>query len=274
MSLSTLKDVLDPALRNGYAVAGLVVLGWEDAVAFVQAAEAADCPVILQAGPGCREHTPLPILATMFRHLAENASVPVVAHLDHGRDVEVCLQAMDVGFSSVMYDGSMLPLADNIANTRRVVEAAAKYGVSVEGELGYVGYPDAPDNRPTVPAEAKQYVEATGLDALAISVGNCHLQTEANTHLDMTLLAEIEALTDVPLVIHGGSGLPATHRRELALHSKVCKFNIGTELRQCFGASLRRTLAQDTAVFDRNTILRSVIEPMQKQSMQIMQNLR
>ena len=110
MTLATLSDVLQPARAGGYAVAGLVTLGWEDMRAFVAAAEAETCPVILQAGPSCREHTPLPILGRMFRHLAEGASVPVVAHLDHGYTPKECQMALDCGFTSIMFDGSRKPL--------------------------------------------------------------------------------------------------------------------------------------------------------------------
>ncbi|HIC64794.1 MAG TPA: class II fructose-bisphosphate aldolase, partial [Paracoccus sp.] len=101
MTLATLSQVLQPALRDGYAVAGLVTLGWEDMRAYVAAAEAEGVPVILQAGPSCREHTPLPVLGAMFRHLAEHASIPVVAHLDHGYSSDECRMAIDAGFTSV-----------------------------------------------------------------------------------------------------------------------------------------------------------------------------
>ena len=124
MSLVTLSEVLKPALRDGYAVAGLVTLGWEDMRAYVAAAEAEGCPVILQAGPSCREYTPLPVLGAMFRHLAEGASVPVVAHLDHGYTAEDCHIAIDSGFTSVMYDGSRKPLSQNIEETAAIVELA------------------------------------------------------------------------------------------------------------------------------------------------------
>ena len=138
MPLVTLKDVLLPALQHGYAVAGVVTLGWEDMRAFVAAAEAENSPLILQAGPGCREHTPLPILGKMFRHLAEAATVPVVAHLDHGYTFDECQEALDSGFTSLMFDGSRKPLAQNIAETARVAELAHGAGISCEGEIGFV----------------------------------------------------------------------------------------------------------------------------------------
>ena len=140
MTVATLAEVLQPALRDGYAVAGLVTLGWEDTRAYVAAAEAENVPVILQAGPSCREHTPLPILGKMFRHLAEGVSVPVVAHLDHGYEHEECRIAIESGFTSVMFDGSRKPLEQNISETAAIAELAHAAGVSCEGEIGFVGY--------------------------------------------------------------------------------------------------------------------------------------
>lgn len=124
MTRATLAEVLQPALAGGYAVGGLVTLGWEDMRAYVAAAELENCSVILQAGPSCRAHTPLPVLGKMFAQLAEHASVPVVAHLDHGYTYDECAQALDSGFTSLMFDGSRLPLAENIAQTRAIVEMA------------------------------------------------------------------------------------------------------------------------------------------------------
>lgn len=267
MALATLTEVLTPCLSQGRAVAGLVVLGWEDALAYVRAAEAEDCPVILQAGPGARAHTPLPILAAMFRTLADGASVPVVAHLDHGESLEVCRDAVNLGFSSVMYDGSALPLAENIARTAEVVAMAHARGVSVEGELGFVGYaPGAGSqgtpSRGTDPAEVARFAAETGVDALAVSVGNSHLMTSAGAEVDWHRLRAIAAAApDLPLVLHGGSGLGHGLRRRIAAETTVCKFNIGTELRQAFGAALRESLARDPARFDRNQILRDTIGP-------------
>ena len=142
MTLARLRDVTGPAAREGRAVAGLVVLGWEDALAYVGAAQDVGCPVILQAGPGCRAHTPLAVLGPMFRHLAGTASVPVVAHLDHGASREECEAAIAAGFTSVMFDGSALPFAENVAATRAVVEMAHAAGVCCEGEIG-IGFKNA-----------------------------------------------------------------------------------------------------------------------------------
>ena len=124
MTIANLTDVLTPALDQGYAVGGLVVQGWEDACAIVEAAEELRCPVILQAGPGCRTHTPVSVLGPMFRALAEQAQVPVVCHIDHATTISECQAGIDHGFTSVMIDGSRLTLAENIALTAAVREIA------------------------------------------------------------------------------------------------------------------------------------------------------
>lgn len=274
MTLVTLAEVLQPALRDGYAVAGLVTLGWEDMRAFVTAAEAEGCPVILQAGPSCREHTPLPVLGRMFRHLAEAASVPVVAHLDHGYSAEECRVAIDCGFTSVMFDGSRKPLAQNIDETSAIAEMAHAAGVSCEGEIGFVGYSGGESSAGTDPDEAAQFARDTGVDAMAISVGNVHLQQEKQGGLDEPRIRAIEAVTQVPLVIHGGSGVPIAQRRSLALGSNVCKFNVGTELRLAFGDALRTAVTRDPDRFDRVQILKDTHDPMVAACRQVLRPLK
>ncbi len=274
MSLVTLKDVLQPALQHGYAVAGMVTLGWEDMRAYVAAAEAEDCPLILQAGPGCRAHTPLPVLGKMFRHLAEQASVPVVAHLDHGYTYEECQEALDAGFTSLMFDGSRKPLAENISETRRVVELAHGAGISCEGEIGFVGYDGGEGSAGTNPQEAAEFARETGVDAMAISVGNMHLQTDQSGGLDETRIGEIQALASVPLVIHGGSGVPAAQRQRLARTTNICKFNIGTELRQAFGTALRAAVNKDETRFDRVEILKDTHAPVMQAARTVLQAMK
>lgn len=274
MTLATLADVLAPAKANGYAVAGLVTLGWEDMRAYVAAAEAEDCPVILQAGPSCRAHTPLPVLGRMFRQLAEAASVPVVAHLDHGYTFEECREALDAGFTSLMFDGSRKPLAQNIDETAAVVELAHKAGISCEGEIGFVGYDNGEASAGTDPAEAQIFARDTGVDAMAISVGNVHLQTDQSGGLDEARIANIQALTDAALVIHGGSGVPAAQRRALATGTNICKFNIGTELRQAFGHALRAAVNRDAERFDRVAILKETHDPVVAAARAVLQTMR
>ena len=273
MTRATLKDVLTPCLTDGTAIAGLVVLGWEDALAYTRAAEAENRPVILQAGPGARAHTPLPILGAMFRHLADTATVPIVAHLDHGESLAVCAQAIDCGFTSVMFDGSALPLEENIAKTAEIARMAHAAGVSIEAELGHVGYPDRPSHG-TDPDEVAQFLAETNVDALAVSIGNSHLMTTANATVDLARLRAIQsAAPTLPLVLHGGSGLAPALRRQLARETTVAKFNIGTELRQTFGTALRQTLANHPDRFDRIQILRETIDPVTKAARAIIANL-
>ncbi len=264
MSVATLAEVLQPALKGGYAVAGLVCLGWEDMRAYVAAAEAEQCPIILQAGPSCREHTPLPVLGKMMRHLAERASVPIVLHLDHGYTLEECKEALDSGFTSLMFDGSRKPLAENIAATLQIADLAHQAGISCEGEIGFVGYDGGEASAGTDPQEAAQFARETGVDATAISVGNVHLQQDKEGGLDEPRIRAIEALTETPLVIHGGSGVPVAQRMLLAQTSSICKFNIGTELRMAFGNALRSAVNADPDRFDRVQILKETHDPVEQ----------
>ena len=264
MSAVSLADVLQPAMTGGYAIAGLVVLGWEDARAYVEAAEETGIPIILQAGPGCRKHTPVPILGKMFRHLAEQASVPVVCHIDHGYTREECEEGIDNGFTSVMFDGSKLEISENIDKTAGIVELAHAAGVSVEGEVGFVGYAQGAASAGTLPEEAARFDREAGADALAISVGNVHLKIEKTAGINIDLLREIETVTKLPLVVHGGSGIPVDIRQVLAKTSRVSKFNIGTELRMAFGNALRKSVMDQPDSFDRVALLQPTISPVRE----------
>lgn len=274
MTAATLSDVLARAVTGRYGVAGLVVLGWEDALAYVQAAEEARLPLILQAGPGCRKHTPVAILGKMFRTLADQAHVPIVCHIDHAYTYDECMEGIDHGFTSVMIDGSKLPISGNIAMTRRVVAKAHAAGVSVEGEVGVVGYTGGAASHLTSVAEAMAFDRETGADALAISVGNVHLSTEKADGINLDRLRAIGAATRVPLVLHGGSGIPAATRRMLARDYRVAKFNIGTELRLTFGKALRQTMAQKPDLFDRIEILKETMPALRAEAKAIMQSLQ
>jgi len=270
MTVATLAEVLQPAIANRTAVAGLVVLGWEDARAYVEAAEEAGLPVILQAGPGCRAYTPLPVLGKMFRVLAEQSRFPVVCHIDHAYSAEECAMGLDHGFSSVMIDGSRLPIDDNIAITARVAEMAHRAGASVEGEVGVVGYIDGAASAMTSPEDARRFDEESGVDALAISAGNIHLSTGKTAGIDFGIVRRIEAVTRSPLVLHGGSGIPPAIRRQLARETRVKKFNIGTELRMAFGAALRKSLADQPDCFDRLQLLGGTIAPLRREARAVM----
>jgi fructose-bisphosphate aldolase, class II len=273
MTLATLSDVLHPALKEGYAVPGLVCLGWEDMRAYAMAAQAERAPVILQAGPSCRAHTPLPVLGAMMRYLAASVDVPVVVHLDHGYTLAECRAALEAGFTSLMYDGSRKPLAQNIDETAQVAAMAHAAGISCEGEIGFVGYSGGETSAGTDPREAAIFARETGVDAMAISVGNVHLQTDHEGGLDEARIRAIEAVTDVALVIHGGSGVPHAQRAALAAGSRIAKFNIGTELRMAFGAALRAAIHADPARFDRVAILKETHDPVMEAARAVIRGL-
>jgi fructose-bisphosphate aldolase, class II len=274
MMLATLTDVLGPARAVNHAVAGFVILGWEDARACVEAAEETGQAVILQAGPGCRAHTPTPVIGKMLRHLAERASVPVVCHLDHARSFEECAEGVNAGFTSVMFDGSDLPLRENIETTARIVEFAHAAGVSVEGEVGFVGYADGRRSVATAPDDAGRFEAGTGADALAVSIGNVHLLTSPTGDIDIAALRAIEARTSLPLVLHGGSGIGPDLRRRLARETRVCKINIGTELRMAFGAALRESVMSRPGAFDRIELLTPTIAPVRAAAVEIIRQLQ
>jgi fructose-bisphosphate aldolase, class II len=259
--LVNLAKILAPAVEGGYAVGCFNVFGWEDARAVVDAAEQLSAPVVLAANLGFRQFVPLEVIAAMLRRLAADASVPVCVHLDHCHEIREILRAIDAGFSSVMYDGSQLPLAENIAGTREVARHAHAAGCSVEAEIGSVPYAEGRAHikaELTRVADAVRLAEEGSVDALAISVGNVHRLNMPGATIDFPLLARIEAAVRTPLVIHGTSGI---YEQDIArlVRSRVAKFNIGTVLRQAFGRSLRETLAHHPERFDRLEIMADVI---------------
>ena len=273
MTVATLSEVLKNAQQQKYAVAGLVVLGWEDARCYAEAAEELGLPVILQAGPGCRANTPVSILGKMFRHLAEQSRYPIVCHLDHGYTKDECIEGVENGFTSVMYDGSKLSLSENIENTHEISTYAHKHNVSVEGEIGFVGYKDGAQSQSTDPQQAKQFAELSGCDAMAISAGNVHLQTSTSSSIDMKVIDEIQSITSIPLVLHGSSGIDYELRRKIATTTNVCKFNIGTELRKKFGDTLREEIPRHPELYDRIQLINLTMDELKKSTKSVLENI-
>ena len=273
MTAVNLTTLLKKANKNNYAVAGLVVLGWEDALAYTQAADETGIPIILQAGPSCREHTPVPILGKMFRYLADQTKTHICCHIDHGYSLKECKEGMDNGFTSVMFDGSKLPLSKNIKASLSIVKLAKSYKVSVEGEVGIVGYHNGKISEGTKVNEAKRFVDESGVDAIAISVGNTHLQTNKIAKIDIKKIIDLQNVINIPLVLHGSSGIANAMRRKIAKTTNVAKFNIGTELRLIFGNSLRANILQDKDVFDRLKILKPTIKEIKKVAMKVILNI-
>ncbi|WP_432663078.1 class II fructose-bisphosphate aldolase [Wukongibacter baidiensis] len=251
--LVTLKEILNDASNSDYAVAGFNVFGYEDAVMVIEAAEELNIPVILMTNRDAVVHMPIKILGNILTDLAREAKVPVCVHLDHGKSVEEVVSAIKAGFSSVMYDGSQLPLEENIKRTKEIADIGHHFGVSVEGEIGSVGYSDPSIKAKamyTVPEEAKRFVEETGVDAVAVAVGTLHRMQAQEANIQYDRLAEIEKVVNVPLVIHGSTGVKDEDLSRLA-KSKVGKVNIGTALRMAFGNTLRDEVNDKPQEFDR-----------------------
>ena len=203
------------------------------------AAAKAGSPLLLQATPATIRFAGADFLVAMARAAARRYPIPVALHLDHAlelTDIQHCLEA---GFTSVMYDGSRLPFAENVANTRKVVEMAARYGAAVEGELGHVGAGDEEpsDSLYTDPDQAREFAQATGVDMLAVAVGTAHGLYRGEPQLDFTRLGEIAQQVKIPLVLHGGSGVQAGAIRQ-AIALGVAKVNIATELKIPFTKTL------------------------------------
>ena len=273
MTAVKLSSLLKKANKNNYAVAGLVVLGWEDALAFTQAADESGIPIILQAGPSCRAHTPVPILGKMFRYLTEQTKTPICCHLDHGYTLDECKEGMDNGFTSVMFDGSKLSLNKNINISSKIAKLAQSYNVSLEGEVGIVGYNHGKVSKGTNLNEAREFAQASGVDAMAISVGNVHLQTRKIAKIDINKIKDIETVTKIPLVLHGSSGISYVMRKKIAKTTNVAKFNIGTELRMVAGNSLRENFNKNKKIFDRLQLIKPTIVSIIKETKKIILNI-
>jgi len=269
--LANLTDLTGPALEGGYAVPCFNVFGYEDARAVVDAAEARKASVILAVNLDMTEFMPLHHITGMLRPVAESAGVSVCLHLDHNYEIDTVKQAIDCGFTSVMYDGSQQPIADNIAGIRTVVEHAHRQGVSVEAEVGSVPYARGRDHIKSAPTSVDEAVAMAELgqpDVLAISIGNVHRIENDYVDIDFENFDALEQAVKLPLVIHGTSGIKPEDIRHLARRN-VCKFNIGTCLRQRFGSALRHTLSSDEKLFDRLTIMQKIMPELSDEASQM-----
>ena len=259
--ITNLKDILLPAQDKNYAVACFNVFGYEDARAVVDSAEARNASVILSINLDMRQFMTMEEIVGMLRPMAEKSKAPVCLHLDHTYEVDAVKEAIDVGFTSVMFDGSQLPISENISLIRDVVDYAHPKGVSVEAEVGSVPYASGRDHIKsalTEVADALMMEQQGQPDALAISIGNVHRLESGSVEINLERFNELEKVLSLPLVIHGTSGLEDKDIQMLSLR-QVAKFNVGTVLRKSFGNSLRSTLESDPALFDRITIMKKVI---------------
>ena len=259
--ITNLKDILLPAQDKNYAVACFNVFGYEDARAVVDSAEARNASVILSINLDMRQFMTMEEIVGMLRPMAEKSKAPVCLHLDHTYEVDAVKEAIDAGFTSVMFDGSQLPISENISLIRDVVDYAHPKGVSVEAEVGSVPYASGRDHIKSALTEVTDalMMEQQGQpDALAISIGNVHRLESGTVEIDLERFNELEKALNLPLVIHGTSGLEDKDIQTLSLR-QVAKFNVGTILRKSFGNSLRSTLESDPELFDRIAIMKKVI---------------
>lgn len=248
--LSDLKSLVSAAYKNDYAVPAFNVYTYEDTVAVVEAAEEMRSPVIIMLSNRGVKHLGLEIAASIMLQIAKQSLVPVVVHLDHAKDLDTIFSAMKLGFSSVMYDGSDLPFDQNVENTKLVVRIAKVFGVSVEGEIGKIGRSKEDEEEfLTRPADAKLFYELTQVDALAVAVGTRHGMRQQTAKIDFKRIEEIQACVDVPLVLHGSSGVSD---EDLIKISKMHfgKVNFATILRETYVKQIRNILQSDPELSD------------------------
>lgn len=238
--LATLKEVLEKAEQGNYAVGAFNCTSLESGMAIISAAEELKSPVILQYADSHRHLISIDVIGAIMLQLARVANVPVVVHLDHGASIESCRHAVDMGFTSVMYDASAKPFEDNVAETRMVVEYAHERGASVEAELGHIltskagaaegnGKSYTREEAYTDPQMAKEFIERTEVDALAIGFGTAHGIYTEKPLLDLNRITLIKNVKDIPYVMHGGSGLSNEEYRT-AIHNGIRKINYYTYL--------------------------------------------
>jgi len=267
--LVTTKEILDKAREKGYAIGAFNMSNMEILQAIVQAAENENSPVIVQASQAALKYAGVDYIEAMATFAAQKASVPVALHLDHGTDFELIMQCIRHGFTSVMIDGSKYPFEENVAITKKVVEIAHAVGVSVEAELGRIGGTEdhitvsERDALYTDPDEAVRFAQETGVDSLAISIGTAHGVYKGEPKLDFDRLSEIRNILNIPIVLHGASGVPDESIRE-AVKRGVCKINIDTEIRQSFTEALRKLIADNPSEYDPRKILGATREAMIK----------
>jgi fructose-bisphosphate aldolase class II len=250
--LTSGKHLLDVANKHSFAVPAFNISDWAMSMGIFDISEEKHAPLIIGIHPDELSHTGADLIPAI-RHRAQRSSVPVAIHLDHGTTYEHILLAIQSGFTSVMFDGSMLPFEENIALTKRAVEAAHAVGVSVEGELGTIGKTDseAEDGAANIvytdPDDAVRFVRETGVDSLAVAIGTCHgiYPSWMKPEIKLDLLREIKAKVGVPLVLHGGSGNPDPEIAE-SVKLGINKINISSDIKVAYHQAMREVLKDES----------------------------
>ena len=249
------KDMLLEAQKEGYAIPAFNIHNLETALAVIQAAQEMRSPVILAATPGTFKFNGSPYIVALAKEISKNSSVPTTLHLDHHETFASIKEVVDLGCRSVMIDGSRYPFTENIKLVREVVAYVHALGGTVEAELGRIGgveeelVVEEGQECYTDPLAAKDFVEQTGIDSLAVAIGTAHGLYKAEPKLDFDRLIEIKRVVDVPLVLHGASGLPAASVKR-AIELGICKINIATELKIPFTNAIKDYLLANPSVND------------------------
>lgn len=253
MPLVTSEKMLKDARNGGYAVAAFNIENMEMTKAIVAGAEELNAPVILQVSQSTSKYGSLETYVAMVAVEAAKAKIPVALHLDHGESFEIAEAAINAGFTAVMIDGSKLSYEENLALTKRVVDLAKTKGVVVEGELGKVGGKAGDvitaEDTNTDPAQAKEFVEKTGVNSLAVAIGTSHGFYKGTPVLDKERIAQLKEITEAPLVMHGASGLSEEDVRECAARG-IAKVNFATELRVAYTDAMRKLLSENPDIYD------------------------
>lgn len=253
--LYTLKEILENTKKEKYAVGAFNFNSFEDAQGMLDGAREMKSPIILMASMGAVRHIGTEQCVAIVRGMAKTAGIPVCLHLDHATDLELIRDCIDAGFTSVMIDASKKKFGDNISICRNVVEYAHKMQCSVEAELGRIGGREenivvhSKDKMLTYPEDVPVFVEKTGIDALAVAIGTAHGFYKEKPNLDFERLQKINMLTDIPLVLHGGTGVPDEDFKK-AISIGMSKINVGTELKQAFVDTIKETVKVEPEVSD------------------------
>ncbi len=252
MPLTTTVSMLRKAQEQGFAVGAFNVENMEMAQAIISAAEELRAPVILQTTPSTVRYAGTGMYAAMVAALAQEATVPVAMHLDHGDSFALCAQALRSGYTSVMIDGSKLPLEENIALTYKVSEMCAAVGIPVEGEIGRVGGKEddlESDGGYTIPEEAVRFEKESGLFSMAVGVGTAHGFYKEKPQLNKELITTLRGMLQAPMVLHGASGLSDEDVKD-CIRRGICKVNFATELRAAYTEGVKAVLAENPKTFD------------------------
>ena len=254
MSFVTSEKMLLDAQMGGYAVGAFNVENMEMVMAVIAAAEELRAPLMLQTTPSTIKYAGLDLYLANVKAAAERSNVPVCLHLDHGDSFDLAMRALRTGYTSIMIDGSHNVFEENIAVTKAVADACRPSGIPVEAELGKVGGKEddldgGEGNGYTDPLEAKEFVERTGVTSLAVAIGTAHGVYKGVPKLDLDRLAEIRKVVDIPLVLHGASGLSEEAVVE-SIKRGICKVNFATELRIAYTDGVKEFLAANPDAFD------------------------